>query len=300
MQAQKDFPAALPKDKLLVQSMIAPVGLNAEHITSEMFKKDKGNDVEELNLRVVFVTADPPSPIAKVSEEDCSPEAPKVDNPDQRNYVLDLFDAATTSTSEFPDQPFKVSSRNKMDKEQIFEVGLNSDIVGTTEKVEDNVKDEGIRRTSTESKEHEQNGEDEWGLGRRSAERNNQLIDKVKEESSVKEVQVDTKIRKKRSKKDKKNLEADDSRLEFESKIKMLEEELREAVALEIGLYSIVAEHLNSKRKVHAPARRLSRFYRHFAKLNHKLTEQIELLVIKHDNTKSDGEPDNGGNSAPD
>ncbi|KAL2933290.1 Vesicle-associated protein 1-1 [Bienertia sinuspersici] len=183
MQAQKDFPAALPKDKLLVQSMIAPVGLNAEHITSEMFKKDKGNDVEELNLRVVFVTADPPSPIAKVSEEDCSPEAPKVDNPDQRNYVLDLFDAATTSTSEFPDQPFKVSSRNRMDKEQLFEdsestfepegqVGLNSDIVGATEKVEDNVKDEGIRRTSTESKEHEQNGEDEWGLGR-SAERNN-------------------------------------------------------------------------------------------------------------------------------
>ncbi|KAL2943686.1 Desmoglein-4 [Bienertia sinuspersici] len=146
-----------------------------------------------------------------------------------------------------------------MDKEQLFEVGLNSDIVGATEKVEDNVKDEGIRRTSTESKEHEQNGEDEWGLGRRSAERNNQLIDKVKEESSVKEVQVDTKIRKKRSKKDKKNVEADDSRLEFESKIKMLEEELREAVALEIGLYSIVAEHLNSKRKVHAPAQRLSR-----------------------------------------
>ncbi|KAL2893170.1 Vesicle-associated protein 1-1 [Bienertia sinuspersici] len=184
MQAQKDFPAALPKDKLLVQSMIAPVGLNAEHITSEMFKKDKGNDVEELNLRVVFVTADPPSPIAKVSEEDCSPEAPKVDNPDQRNYVLDLFDAATTSTSEFPDQPFKVSSRNRMDKEQIFEdsestfepegqVGLNSDLVGATEKVEDNVKDEGIRRTSTESKEHKQNGEDEWGLGRRSAECNN-------------------------------------------------------------------------------------------------------------------------------
>ncbi|KAL2894582.1 Vesicle-associated protein 1-1 [Bienertia sinuspersici] len=173
MQAQKDFPAALLKDKLLVQSMIAPVGLNAEHITSEMFKQDKENDVEELNLRVVFVTADPPSPIAKVSEEDCSPEAPKVDNPDQRNYVLDLFDA--------------VSSRNRMDKEQIFEdsestfepegqvskVGLNSDLVGATEKVEDNVKDEGIRRTSTESKEHKQNGDDEWGLGRRSAECNN-------------------------------------------------------------------------------------------------------------------------------
>lgn len=36
MQAQKDFPVPLPKDKFLVQSMIAPVGLNAEDITSEM------------------------------------------------------------------------------------------------------------------------------------------------------------------------------------------------------------------------------------------------------------------------
>lgn len=88
------------------------------------------------------------------------------------------------------------------------------------------------------------------------------LFDKSKEESSVKEVQVDTKSQEKIDKKDKKNVKSD-NKAEFESKIKMLEEELREAAALEIGVYSVVAEHLNSKRKVHAPARRLSRFYRH-------------------------------------
>ncbi|KAJ6689163.1 hypothetical protein OIU85_005558 [Salix viminalis] len=46
----------------------------------------------------------------------------------------------------------------------------------------------------------------------------------------------------------------------------MLEEELMEAAAVEVGLYSVVAEHGNSINKVLAPARRLSRFYLHACK----------------------------------
>ncbi|XP_071702306.1 uncharacterized protein [Rutidosis leptorrhynchoides] len=49
-------------------------------------------------------------------------------------------------------------------------------------------------------------------------------------------------------------------------RIEMLEEELRETAAIESGLYSIVAEHGSSTNKVHAPARRLSRFYLHTCK----------------------------------
>lgn len=49
----------------------------------------------------------------------------------------------------------------------------------------------------------------------------------------------------------------------LEHRIKMLEGELREAAAIEIGLYSVVAEHGSSINKVHAPARRLSRFFLH-------------------------------------
>jgi len=89
-----------------------------------------------------------------------------------------------------------------------------------------------------------------------------QLFDKGKEDNSVKEVQVDVKSQEKSEKKEKKSGKHDD-RAELEARIEMLEEELREAAAIEIGLYSVMAEHLNSKRKVHAPARRLSRFYRH-------------------------------------
>lgn len=56
------------------------------------------------------------------------------------------------------------------------------------------------------------------------------------------------------------------SKGELESKIEMLKEELREAAALEVGLYSVVAEHGSSTNKIHAPARRLSRFYFHACK----------------------------------
>lgn len=56
------------------------------------------------------------------------------------------------------------------------------------------------------------------------------------------------------------------SKGELESKIEMLKEELREAAALEVGLYSVVAEHGSSANKIHAPARRLSRFYFHACK----------------------------------
>lgn len=56
------------------------------------------------------------------------------------------------------------------------------------------------------------------------------------------------------------------SSTEVESKVNMLEEELKEAAAVEIGLYAVVAEHGSSVNKVHAPARRLSRFYIHIWK----------------------------------
>ena len=49
---------------------------------------------------------------------------------------------------------------------------------------------------------------------------------------------------------------------EWKMRVEMLEEELREAAATEVSLFSIVAEHSSSVHKVHAPARRLSRFYK--------------------------------------
>lgn len=56
-------------------------------------------------------------------------------------------------------------------------------------------------------------------------------------------------------------VELSDCKNEWKMRVDMLEEELREAAATEIGLYSTVAEHASSANKVHTPARRLSRFY---------------------------------------
>uniref|UniRef100_A0A2P2JZB1 Uncharacterized protein MANES_13G017200 n=1 Tax=Rhizophora mucronata TaxID=61149 RepID=A0A2P2JZB1_RHIMU len=56
------------------------------------------------------------------------------------------------------------------------------------------------------------------------------------------------------------------NKADLESMVVTLEEELMEAAALEAGLYSVIAEHGSSTSKVHAPARRLSRFYFHACK----------------------------------
>lgn len=47
-----------------------------------------------------------------------------------------------------------------------------------------------------------------------------------------------------------------------------LEDELKEAAALEAAVYSVAAEHSSSMSKVHAPARLLARFYLHACKGN--------------------------------
>lgn len=59
------------------------------------------------------------------------------------------------------------------------------------------------------------------------------------------------------------NSRSDNKVRELELKVEMLETELREAAASEIGLYSVVAEHGSSANKVHTPARRLSRHFIH-------------------------------------
>ncbi|KAL3636677.1 hypothetical protein CASFOL_018976 [Castilleja foliolosa] len=56
----------------------------------------------------------------------------------------------------------------------------------------------------------------------------------------------------------------------LENRMEILEGELREAAAIEVSLYSVIAEHGSSTNKVHAPARRLSRLYFHASKQSSK------------------------------
>ncbi|KAH8939725.1 hypothetical protein BDL97_15G051100 [Sphagnum fallax] len=50
---------------------------------------------------------------------------------------------------------------------------------------------------------------------------------------------------------------------QLEQELKKLEDELRDSAAIEVALFSIVAEHVRSPHKLHTPARRLARLYVH-------------------------------------
>ncbi|XP_043716046.1 vesicle-associated protein 1-2-like isoform X2 [Telopea speciosissima] len=82
MQAQREAPPDMQcKDKFLLQSAVASPGATAKDITPEMFNKESGNQVEEIKLRVVYVSPpQPPSPVPEGSEEGSSPRASVSDN----------------------------------------------------------------------------------------------------------------------------------------------------------------------------------------------------------------------------
>ncbi|CAM0911217.1 unnamed protein product [Alopecurus aequalis] len=71
MQAQREPPSDMQcKDKFLVQSVLAPSGINVKDVTGDMFTKESGNKVEEVKLRVTYVAPpQPPSPVPEESEE---------------------------------------------------------------------------------------------------------------------------------------------------------------------------------------------------------------------------------------
>ncbi|KAF9670030.1 hypothetical protein SADUNF_Sadunf13G0026100 [Salix dunnii] len=62
MQAQKVAPDMSCRDKFLIQSTIVPVGTTEKDITPSMFAKDNGKHVEEVKMRVAFISP-PESPV---------------------------------------------------------------------------------------------------------------------------------------------------------------------------------------------------------------------------------------------
>ncbi|RRT55502.1 hypothetical protein B296_00034735 [Ensete ventricosum] len=75
MQSQREAPPDMQcKDKFLVQSVIIDQTSTTQDITTEMFAKESGNVVDEVKLRVTYVSPpQPPSPVPEGSEEGSSP-----------------------------------------------------------------------------------------------------------------------------------------------------------------------------------------------------------------------------------
>lgn len=98
MQAPKEAPVDLQcKDKFLLQSVVVPDGVTTRDITPEMFNKEDGKVLEEFKLRVVYIPANPPSPVPEEAEEGSSPRASVVENGHQNGS---LFDAVSRSLQE--------------------------------------------------------------------------------------------------------------------------------------------------------------------------------------------------------
>ncbi|XP_074382298.1 vesicle-associated protein 1-3-like isoform X2 [Apium graveolens] len=90
MQGSKEAPPNMQcKDKFLLQSVIAPLGATNKEISSELFIKEDGKVIEEFRLRVVYVLANPPSPVPEGSEEGSSPRADHVEGLNQNATSLD-------------------------------------------------------------------------------------------------------------------------------------------------------------------------------------------------------------------
>ncbi|KAL1808930.1 hypothetical protein DCAR_0728447 [Daucus carota subsp. sativus] len=103
MQASEKAPPSMQcKDKFLLQSVIAPNGATNKDTSPELFSKADGKVVEEFRLRVVYILANPPSPVPEGSEEDSSPMANHVEGGNQN---ATLFDGLTGSLEELKEKP---------------------------------------------------------------------------------------------------------------------------------------------------------------------------------------------------
>jgi len=95
MQAQKEAPPDMEcKDKFLLQCVVAEHGTTTKDIAPEMFNKEPDKVVEEFKLRVVYIPANPPSPVPEESEEGSSPRSATIENGSHSSV---LFDAVTRS-----------------------------------------------------------------------------------------------------------------------------------------------------------------------------------------------------------
>ncbi|XVE74040.1 hypothetical protein DITRI_Ditri11bG0167100 [Diplodiscus trichospermus] len=91
MQAQKEAPPDMQcRDKFLIQSVVAPVGATNKDITPEMFNKEDGRVVDEFKLRVIYIPANPPSPVPEGSEEGTPPRTSVHENGNQNSCFDDV------------------------------------------------------------------------------------------------------------------------------------------------------------------------------------------------------------------
>ncbi|GJN02120.1 hypothetical protein PR202_ga19442 [Eleusine coracana subsp. coracana] len=104
MQAPMEMPPDYHcKDKFLVQSVEVPDGATLKELVPQLFTKAPGRVIEEVKLRVVYIAANPPSPVPEEAEEDdSSPRSEVGDNEVNRPSVCDVAPTETGVSREEP------------------------------------------------------------------------------------------------------------------------------------------------------------------------------------------------------
>ncbi|WRX09782.1 Major sperm protein (MSP) domain - like 2 [Theobroma cacao] len=112
MQAQKEAPPDMQcRDKFLLQSVVAPDGTTNKDVTSEMFNKENGRVVEEFKLRVIYIPANPPSPVPEGSEEGTPPRASMQENGNQNVSSYEDVSRSLEETKEKSSEAWSLISK---------------------------------------------------------------------------------------------------------------------------------------------------------------------------------------------
>ncbi|OAY73474.1 Vesicle-associated protein 1-3 [Ananas comosus] len=116
MQAQKEIPPDYHcKDKFLVQSAVAEDGATNREVVSEMFNKAPGKVVEEFKLRVVYIPANPPSPVPEEVEEESSPTSSMLDEAQSSS----MFDSALPLIAKLTQEKADAIEQNQKLRQQL-------------------------------------------------------------------------------------------------------------------------------------------------------------------------------------
>lgn len=116
MQAHKEAPADMQcKDKFLIQSVVVPRGTTNKDITAEMFNRKDDKIVHEVKLRVVYIPANPPSPVPEGDEEG----SPRTSSVEDDNRTSSLPEAARSMISKITEEKASAIQQNKKLQEEL-------------------------------------------------------------------------------------------------------------------------------------------------------------------------------------
>ncbi|TVU14955.1 hypothetical protein EJB05_38452 [Eragrostis curvula] len=91
------------KDKFLVQSVVVRDGATMKEFVPQLFTKAPGKAIEEFKLRVVYIAANPPSPVPEEEEEeDSSPRSEVMGCEVNRPSLRDVVPTYTGASGEEP------------------------------------------------------------------------------------------------------------------------------------------------------------------------------------------------------